>query len=60
MNCPHCQTELIWKSDHDYEAVGMVMPEGEGGIVSCYECPKCPTEVEVYHDLIAVGVLRDE
>ena len=59
MNCPHCKTELIWGGDHDYEDVGICVEEGEGGIVSNYECPKCPTEVEVYHDLTSVGVWRE-
>ena len=46
MNCWHCNTELIWGGDHDYEAYGL---EGEG-IVSNLSCPKCPTTLEVYYN----------
>ena len=44
MNCWHCNTELIWGGDHDYEDYGM---EGEG-IISNLSCPNCSSFVEVY------------
>ena len=45
MNCWHCNSEVIWGGDHDYEDYGL---EGEG-IVSNLSCPKCDTHVDVYH-----------
>ena len=44
MNCWHCNAELIWLGDHDFEDCGM---EDEG-IVSHLSCPKCDAFVEVY------------
>ena len=44
MNCWHCNSELIWGGDHDYEDYGM---EGEG-IVSNLSCPNCDAFVLVY------------
>ena len=44
MKCWHCNTELIWGGDHDYEDYDM---EGEG-IVSNLSCPNCKAFVEVY------------
>ena len=44
MNCWHCQTELIWGGDHDFEDCCM---EGEG-FVSNLHCPNCEASVEVY------------
>ena len=37
MNCWHCNSEVIWGGDHDYQDYGM---EGEG-IVSNLSCSKC-------------------
>lgn len=45
MDCWHCNTELIWGGDHDFEDHGM---EGEG-IVSNLSCPNCDTFVLVYY-----------
>ena len=47
MDCWHCNTELIWGGDHDYEDYGF---EGEG-IVSNLHCPECECDVYVYKDL---------
>jgi hypothetical protein len=47
MNCWHCNTQLVWGGDHEFEDYGM---EGEG-IVSNLSCQKCPTFVLVYYDL---------
>jgi hypothetical protein len=44
MNCWHCNTELIWGGDHDFEDYGS---EGEG-IVSNLSCPECKAFVLVY------------
>ena len=44
MNCYHCNTELIWGGDHDFEDYGM---EDEG-IVTNLSCPNCEAHVEVY------------
>ena len=44
MNCWHCQTELIWGGDFDFEDYGL---EDEG-IVSNLSCPNCNTYVEVF------------
>ena len=37
MKCWHCNTELIWGGDHDFEDYGYT---GEG-IVSNLSCPNC-------------------
>jgi hypothetical protein len=42
MNCWHCNTELIWGADFDYEDYGY---EGEG-IVSNFSCPNDDCGVE--------------
>ena len=47
MNCWHCNTELIWGCDHDFEDCGI---DGKG-IVSSLSCPNCSTYVEVYHEM---------
>ena len=46
MNCWHCNTELIWVGDHNYEDYGME----EDGTVSNLSCPNkdCNAFVEVY------------
>ena len=43
MNCWHCGTELIWGGDHDGEE------DEEHDIVTNLSCPKCNTDVYVYH-----------
>ncbi len=47
MKCWHCNTELIWGGDHDYEDHGI----GRDGIVTNLSCPNCPTTVFVYTDI---------
>lgn len=47
MNCWHCNSELVWGGDHDFEDYGL---EGQG-IVSNLSCNKCPTSVEVYYNI---------
>ena len=47
MNCWHCNTQLVWGGDHDYEDYGL---EGKG-IVSNLSCPNCPTFILVHYDL---------
>jgi len=42
MKCWHCNTEVIWGGDHDFEDYGY---EGEG-IVSNFHCPNCQAEYE--------------
>ena len=46
MNCWHCNTELIWSGDFDYEDYGIE----DDGIVSNLSCPNkaCNVYVEVY------------
>ena len=44
MKCWHCNKELIWGGDYDYEDYGM---EGEG-IVSNFSCKKCDATYECY------------
>lgn len=44
VNCWHCNTQLIWGGDHDYEDYGS---EGEG-IVTNLSCPECGAFVLVY------------
>lgn len=43
MNCWHCNTELIWGSDHDLEG-----ESDEYCFLSILSCPKCDSMVEVY------------
>ena len=42
MNCPRCETELIWGGDHDCEEYEEYL------VVSNSSCPKCSTLVFVY------------
>ena len=46
MNCWHCNTELIWGGDNDFEDYG----REDEGIVSNFPCPnkECEAFVEVY------------
>ena len=46
MNCWHCNEELIWGADFDYEDYGM---DGDG-IVSTFSCSNdnCDVFVEVF------------
>ena len=44
MKCWHCQTELIWGGDDDFESCNL---EGEG-IVSNLHCPNCKAFVLVH------------
>ena len=44
MKCWHCNNEVIWGGDHDYDDYGM---EGEG-IVSNLNCSKCEAEYLIY------------
>jgi RNase P subunit RPR2 len=49
MNCPHCNTELIWGGDHTYEDFAI---HDEDGIVRDYTCPNddCQVElIEIYY-----------
>lgn len=43
MKCWHCQSELIWQSDHDLEDLGW----DRDGILTEFKCSKCPAEVTV-------------
>ena len=43
MNCWHCDTELIWGSDHYTE------DNEDYDIVTNLSCPKCHCIVDVYH-----------
>ena len=42
MNCYHCNKELIWGGDHDYE------DDGGEGIVTNLSCSNCDSFVLVY------------
>lgn len=44
MNCPHCNTEIIWGGDHTYEDLCI---DDEDGIVSNYTCPNDDCQVEL-------------
>ena len=44
---------MVWFCDNDAEDCGIILEEGQGGIISAYECPKCPTECEVLHFITA-------
>ena len=44
MKCWHCNEEVIWGGDFDYEDYGM---DGEG-IISNLSCSKCPAFYECY------------
>ena len=44
MKCWHCNEEVIWGGDFDYEDYGM---DGEG-IVSNLSCSKCSAFYECY------------
>ena len=45
MNCWHCNTELKWSGDHDVDE----LTDNRYTILSCLECPKCKSWVEVYY-----------
>ncbi len=47
MKCWHCNTDLIWGGDFDFEDYGL---DGNG-IVSNLHCEKCPTNIEVYYNI---------
>jgi len=42
MKCWHCETELSWMSDSTCEL-------NEFNYVTFLTCPKCESDVEVYH-----------
>lgn len=44
MNCPHCNTELIWGGDHSYDDFAI---HDEDGIVSNYTCSNDDCQVEL-------------
>ena len=46
MKCWHCDTQLIWNSDHDLEDFKHIMQEYS--MVTYLTCPKCESFVEVY------------
>jgi len=46
MNCWHCNTELIWNNDFNFEDYGL---DGDG-IVTNLSCPECGSYVEVYYN----------
>ena len=44
MKCWHCDTELIWLTDHDFEG------EHESySMVANLSCPNCGCRVDVYY-----------
>lgn len=45
--CFTCDSDLIWQNDFDTEDVN---EESEYNIISMYDCKKCNTWYEVYHD----------
>ena len=49
MKCWHCQSEMIWGSDFDFEDYGY----DDEGIVSTFTCsnPLCLTEATVEHTI---------
>ena len=42
MKCWHCNTEVIWDCDYDFDDIGY---DGYG-IVSVFHCPNCEAEYE--------------
>jgi len=44
MKCWHCNSEVIWCGDHDFEDY---MYEGKG-IVTNMTCSKCPADYLIY------------
>ena len=44
MNCWHCNTDLIWGGDHDFDEDS----EGLYDMVTNLSCPNCGAYVEVY------------
>jgi len=45
MECYNCDTELKWVSEHDANQ----LTDNQYNILSCLECPKCKSWVEVYY-----------
>ena len=43
MKCWHCNTELIWRGEHDTE------DNEDYDIISNLSCPKCYSAVDVWH-----------
>ena len=47
MKCFYCDNEVRWNNDFDTEDTN---PDSEYLIVSMYQCDKCDTWYEVYHN----------
>ena len=45
MKCWHCNEEVIWGGDFDFEDYGI---ENKKGIVSNFSCSKCEATYECY------------
>lgn len=45
--CFTCNSDLIWQNDFDAEDI---YEDSEYNIISMYDCKKCNTWYEVYHD----------
>ena len=47
MKCFYCNNEVRWNNDFDTEDTN---PDSEYSILSMYQCDKCDTWYEVYHN----------
>ena len=47
MKCFYCKSEVRWNNDFDTEDT---FPDSDHNIVSMYQCDKCDTWYEVFHD----------
>ncbi len=52
MNCWHCNTELKWYGDEEFDDYKI--------IVTNLDCPKCPTSVEVYYNIDEKIIINKE
>ena len=48
MKCFYCNSDVRWNNDFDTEDT---YPDSDHEIVSMYECDKCNTWYEVFHQL---------
>ena len=56
MKCWHCQSDLIWGGDHDFEEDS----DGEYDILTNLSCPTCNTYVEVYLKFGEIDIIKKE
>jgi len=51
MNCWHCNTQLIWGSDHDISEENV-----DYCMVTNLSCPNCGSSVDVYYPVENIGM----